>query len=79
MITINKYYEETIGGKLEDFKNFIEVNNKDLEDEDVYDIVHLCQRIAQNMFYYEDNISTAKSDYISLLGLLIKKGVIFEK
>ena len=75
---INKHYEKTIGGSQEDFIEFIKNNNKNIEKEDLSDIDFLIQRIAQNLFYYEDNISTAKSDYISLIGLLMKKGVIFE-
>ena len=75
---INNYYEESIGGSRENFIKFVKVNNQNLTDEDVKDIDFLVQRVAQNMFYFEDNISTAKSDYISLVGLLMKKGVIFE-
>lgn len=41
------------------------------------DINHLAQKVAQNLFLYEDNLSTAKADYLSLLALLLKKGVIF--
>ena len=78
MTVINKHYEKTIGGGQEDFIEFIKNNNKNIEKGDLSDIDFLIQRIAQNLFYYEDNISTAKSDYISLIGLLMKKGVIFE-
>ena len=75
---INNYYEESIGGSRENFIKFVKVNNQNLTDEDIKDIDFLVQRVAKNMFYFEDNISTAKSDYISLVGLLMKKGVIFE-
>lgn len=49
-----------------------------MEEKNIADIDFLAQRVAQNLFLYEDNSQTAKADYISLLGLLMKKGVIFE-
>ena len=76
---INNYYEKSIGGGKKEFIQFVKNNTKSLRKEDVQDIDFLTQRIAQNLFYFEDNIATAKNDYISLVGLLIKKGVIFEK
>lgn len=75
---VNNYYRKSIGGELKDFIDFIKVNTVNLEKTDIKDIDFLVQRIAQNLFYFEDNLSTAKSDYISLIGLLMKKGVIFE-
>jgi len=74
-----KYYSKSIGGNQKDFVEFIKANTHNLEDANGSEIDLLVQKIAQNMFCYEDNISTAKSDYISLIGLLIKKGVIFAK
>ena len=75
---INNYYAKSIGGERKDFIDFVKVNNPNLDEADVKDIDFLIQRVAQNLFYFEDNISTAKSDYISLIGLLMKKGVVFE-
>lgn len=75
---INNYYEKSIGGEQKDFIEFIKKNTSTLKKSDVEDIDYLLQKIAQNLFYFEDNLSTAKSDYISLIGLLIKKGVVFE-
>lgn len=78
-MSINNYYAKSIGGKQIDFIEFVKVNNPNLEESDIEQIDFLIQRVAQNLFYFEDNISTAKSDYISLIGLLIKKGVVFER
>lgn len=80
-MNINKHYEQTIGSSQEAFIEFIKQNNQksNLTDDDVKDIDYLVQRVAQNLFYYEDNVSTAKSDFISLVGLLLKKEVIFEE
>ena len=76
---INKHYEKSISGTQEDFIDFIKKNNPNITDEDIINnIDFLAQRVALNLFYFEDNLSTAKSDYIYLLGLLIKKGVIFD-
>lgn len=79
MARINNYYSKSIGGNRKDFLSFIKVNNPKIDEQDIADIDFLAQRVAENLFYFEDNVETAKSDYISLLGLLIKKGVIFEK
>ena len=76
---INNYYQHSIGGSQEDFIEFVKKNNEELADYDTEAIDYLIQRVAQNLFYFEDNISTAKSDYITLIGLLMKKGVVFEK
>lgn len=78
---INNYYKDTIGGSIENFEDFL--NNISKESNlDIYtecDIDYLSQRIAQNMFYFEDNINTAKNDYILLLQILYKKGLILKK
>lgn len=77
---INNYYKDTIGGTIENFEDFL--NNISKESNlDIYtesDIDYLSQRIAQNMFYFEDNINTAKNDYILLLQILYKKGLILK-
>ncbi len=75
---MNKYYKNTIGGKLYDFIEFIKINTPDFDESELNNIDALIHKIAQNLFYYE-NIETAKSDYISLIGLLMKKGVVFER
>ena len=76
---INEYYRESIGSTQKKFLEFVIKNNENISNEYVNDIDFLAQRVAENLFYYEDNIQTAKSDFVSLLGLLLKKGVIFEK
>lgn len=78
-IKINNHYEKSIGGKPKDFIKFVKDNTKTLDETNINDIDYLIHRIAQNLFYYEDNISTAKTDYITLVGMLLKKGVVFEK
>ena len=75
---INNYYANSVGGNQKDFIDFVKQNSTSLTQEDVKDVDFLIQRIAQNLFYYEDNLATAKCDYIALVALLIKKGVIFE-
>lgn len=78
---INNYYKDTIGGSIENFEDFLNNISKE-SDLDIYtecDIDYLSQRIAQNMFYFEDNINTAKNDYILLLQILYKKGLILKK
>ena len=44
-------------------------------------ILYICAENNKsiNMFYIKDNLQTAKTDYIALLALLIKKGCIFEE
>lgn len=76
---INKHYCKSVGRTRKEFVDFVTTNTSNLKEEDVKDIDFLVHRVAQNLFYFEDNLSTAKSDYISLIGLLIKKGVIFEQ
>lgn len=78
---INNYYKDTLGGSIEKFEDFIITISKE-KDLDIYterDIDYLSRRIAQNMFYFEDNINTAKNDYILLLQILYKKGLILKK
>jgi hypothetical protein len=77
-MNINNHYAKSVGGEQKDFIDFVKINNPKLDEADINDIDFLIQRIAQNLFYFEDNTATAKSDYISLIGLLIKKGVVFE-
>jgi hypothetical protein len=78
---INEYYNKSIGGSRESFANFIRINTKDLDinshEDDI--IEFLAQRIAQNLYVFEDNKETAKSDYIFLLGILMKKGILFKQ
>ena len=75
---IDSHYEASLDTSIENFKKFIEVNNSDLDVSgfDNSDIDYLVKRIAQNMFLYKQNINTAKSDFITLIGLLMKKGLI---
>jgi len=58
---INKHYEKSISGTQEDFIDFIKKNNPNITDEDIINnIDFLAQRVALNLFYFEDNLSTAK-------------------
>lgn len=86
----DEYFAESIGGTRENFIEFIKINWPEVLDEtnpeyadyagDIEaDIDRLAHRVAQNMYYFKQNISTAKSDYILLLALLMRKGVIFKK
>jgi len=74
----NEHYKISVDGTKEDFIQFVKKNNEDTTDEEIKDIDFLAQRVALNLFYYENNVPTAKSDYIQLIGLLMRKGVIFE-
>ena len=76
---IDKYYQQSLGGSDKNFVNFIKINSQDLTDDALDDLEYLAKRIAQNMYLYPGNINTAKSDYMQLVAMLIKKGVIFEK
>ncbi len=61
------------------FVNFVKINTEDTSDYDDEQMSFLAQRVAMNMFYYPNNIATAKADYMTLLSVLIKKGIIYEK
>jgi len=77
---INNYYKDTLGSSIENFEDFLKEISKE-SNLDIYtdsDIDYLSKRIAQNMFYFEDNINTAKNDYILLLQILYKKGIILK-
>jgi deoxyadenosine/deoxycytidine kinase len=77
---INNYYKDTLGSSIEKFGDFLKEISKE-SNLDIYtdsDIDYLSKRIAQNMFYFEDNINTAKNDYILLLQILYKKGIILK-
>lgn len=79
---INKIFEKWFGGTLIDFKNFcLQSQPKEILETEQSDqlIDFLCQKIAQNMLLYEDNLSTAKADYITLIALLTKKGLILKE
>lgn len=74
----NDYYAKSVGGSRKDFIDFVKVNTSDLPDAGMKDIDYLVQRVAINLYYHEDNLATAKSDYITLVAMLMRKGVIFE-
>lgn len=73
---INHYFKKSLDSGRKNFVNFVKLNTKDLTGEDLNQIDYLAHRVAQNMFYWPENIGTAKTDYITLIGMLIKKGVI---
>lgn len=72
-MSINHYFKKSVGGCQKDFIEFVKAVNTDLEDESIEDIDFLVQRVAQNLLYFEDNLETAKSDYITLVGMLLKR------
>lgn len=75
---INTQIEKSVGGNEKDFIDFIRSKTSYINDEDIQDIDYLVQKVAKNLFLYEDNLSTAKSDYIALISLLIKDKRIFK-
>jgi hypothetical protein len=60
------------------FVNFVKINTSDISDYDDDDIERIVLGIASNMYYSVRNIETAKSDYIVLVEMLIRKGFIFK-
>jgi hypothetical protein len=73
---INEYYLNSIGKSREEFVDFVKINYP--EEGNLDDIDFLVHRVALNLFVYESNLNTAKTDYIALISLLIQKGVVFE-
>jgi hypothetical protein len=80
---VNEYFAKSIGSTRKNLANFVKINtdqkiheNVEVEDAELDYLVH---RIAQNMFYFKQNIVTAKTDYVTLIGLLIKKGVVLKE
>ena len=61
------------------FVNFVKLNTERTSEYDDEHMSFLAQRVAMNMFYYPNNIATAKADYMTLLAVLIKKGIIYEE
>lgn len=57
---------------------FFKLRGENYTNEHIKDIDYLINKIAQNMFRFENNIETAKSDYLDLISLLLKKGVIYD-
>jgi hypothetical protein len=79
MDLVNAHYQKALDTSKENFVNFVKINTHDLPKGDKEELEWLAQRIAMNMYYYPSNIETAKSDYISFIGLLIKHGLLFKK
>lgn len=77
--TTNEHFAKSVNDSAANFVNFVKINTREYSEEELKDINYLAQRVALNMYYFEGNINTAKSDYISLLGMLIQKGVIFSE
>ena len=77
---VNEHFRNTIGGSLENFTEFIENFNEstDISEVSNKEIDYLAKRIAENMFFYKENINTAKDDFITFLGILMKKGLILK-
>lgn len=75
----NDYFEKSVGSSKKNFVNFVKINTEGLEAESLKDMDFLAHKIAKNMFYYPLNIETAHSDYITLIGMLIKAGVLFKE
>jgi hypothetical protein len=74
---VNDHYEKCFKTQ-KNFVNFVKINTSDIADYDVEDIERIVQGIASNMYYSTRNIETAKSDYIVLVEMLIRKGFIFK-
>jgi len=77
---VNEHFRNTIGGSLENFTEFVENfnENTDISEVSNKEIDFLAKRIAENMFFYKENINTAKDDFITFLGILMKKGLILK-
>ena len=77
---VNEHFRNTIGGSLKNFTEFIENFNEstDISEVSNKEIDFLAKRIAENMFFYKENINTAKDDFITFLGILMKKGLILK-
>ncbi len=76
---VNEYYQQALGTSDRNFVNFVKITNQDLTDDALDDLEFVVKRVAQNMLLYPENINTAKPDYVLLVAMLIKKGVIYEK
>ena len=57
---------------------FFMLRGENYTTEHIKDVDYLINKITQNMFRFENNIETAKSDYLDLISLLLKKGVIYD-
>ena len=77
-MVVNDHYEKCFKTK-KNFVNFVKINTSDIDDYDEKDIERIVQGIASNMYYSLRNIETAKSDYIVLVAMLIRKGFIFKE
>ncbi len=77
----NEYYKPLVASSKKNFVNFIKINTDDIKEEDCTDeeIERLIQRVSKNMYYYRPNIETAKSDYHYLIGMLVKRGLLFKE
>ena len=80
-IYTDDYFATSVGSTKKNFANFVKINTEKKISEGIDDseIDFLAHRIAQNMFYYKQNIQTAKTDYITLIGMLMKKGLILKE
>lgn len=78
MLIVNDHYEKCFKTQ-KNFVNFVKINTSDIADYEDDDIERIVLRIASNMYYSLRNIETAKSDYIVLVEMLIRKGFIFKE
>jgi len=76
---ISKHYKKSLGSSDKNFVNFVKINTTDVSDDSINETEFLAKRVAQNMYLYPENVATAKSDYILLVALLIRKGVLFRE
>ena len=77
MLFQNDHYEKCFKTQ-KNFVNFVKINTSDIDNYDTEDIERIVQGIASNMYYSTRNIETAKTDYIVLVEMLIRKGFIFK-
>ena len=78
MLIVNDHYKKCFKTQ-KNFVNFVKINTSDIADYDDDDIERIVLGIASNMYYSLRNIETAKSDYIVLVEMLIRKGFIFKE
>jgi hypothetical protein len=76
-ILLGSHYHQCFKTK-KNFVNFVKINTDDIDDYDTTDLERIVQGIGYNMYACPQNIETAKSDYIILVEMLIRKGIIFK-
>lgn len=78
-MNIDDCFDEIGNFKQDKFIQFLKIRGEKYTNDHLNDIEYLINRIVQNMVVYEDNINVIKSDYLDLISLLIKKGVVYKQ